>query len=73
MRGVAVQELLGHATIENTMRYAHLSPAVKRDAVQLLDDAVHSRLDSGSFREPTLTANGARNPDSQAAGDEPTP
>jgi len=42
MRGVAlkaVQELLGHATIDMTMRYAHLSPDVKRDAVQLLDKA----------------------------------
>jgi integrase len=40
MRGVplkAVQELLGHATIEMTMRYAHLSPSVRRDAVQALD------------------------------------
>lgn len=32
-----MQELLGHATIDMTMRYAHLSPNVKRDAVQLLD------------------------------------
>jgi site-specific recombinase XerD len=40
MRGVtlkAVQELLGHASIDMTMRYAHLSPNVKREAVQLLD------------------------------------
>ena len=40
MRGVpmkAVQELLGHATMEMTMRYAHLSPDVRRDAVKVLD------------------------------------
>lgn len=40
MRGApikAVQELLGHSTIEMTMRYAHLSPAARRDAVNLLD------------------------------------
>jgi integrase len=40
MRGAplkAIQELLGHATIEMTMRYAHLSPQVGIDAVALLD------------------------------------
>jgi site-specific recombinase XerD len=40
MRGVpleAVQELLGHATIEMTMRNAHLSPTATRDAVRTLD------------------------------------
>lgn len=40
MRGVpmrAVQELLGHATVTMTDRYAHLSPAVGRDAVRALD------------------------------------
>jgi integrase len=40
MRGAplkALQELLGHATIEMTMRYAHLSPDTRRDAVALLD------------------------------------
>lgn len=44
MRGVplkAIQELMGHATIEMTMRYAHLSPDVRRDAVKLLDDHGH--------------------------------
>lgn len=33
----AVQDLLGHSTILMTMRYAHLSPEVMRDAVQRLD------------------------------------
>lgn len=40
MRGVplkAVQELLGHTTIAVTMRYAHLAPEVKEDAVARLD------------------------------------
>lgn len=39
MRGAplkAVQELMGHATIEMTMRYAHLSPDTRRAAVGLL-------------------------------------
>jgi len=41
MRGAplkAIQELMGHATIQMTMRYAHLSPQVARDAVRLLDE-----------------------------------
>jgi len=40
MRGAplkAIQELLGHATIEMTMRYSHLSPGVRRDVVRMLD------------------------------------
>jgi integrase len=40
MRGAplkAVQELLGHADIRMTMRYSHLSPNARRDAVELLD------------------------------------
>jgi site-specific recombinase XerD len=40
MKGVpvkAVQALMGHATIEMTLRYSHLSPEVGRSAVQLLD------------------------------------
>jgi integrase len=39
MRGVplkAVQELLGHRDIRTTMRYAHLSPQSRRDAVERL-------------------------------------
>ena len=40
MRGAsleAVQELLGHGSIEMTLRYSHLTPDVKREAVRLLD------------------------------------
>lgn len=40
MRGApikAVQELLGHADIQMTMRYAHLSPAARESAIRLLD------------------------------------
>lgn len=40
MRGAplkAIQELLGHSTIQMTMRYAHLAPEVAREAVRLLD------------------------------------
>jgi len=33
-----VQELLGHADIRTTMRYAHLAPGLCRDAVSVLDD-----------------------------------
>lgn len=42
MRGVSiviVQRLLGHVDIKTTMRYAHLSPEVTREAVQRLDGA----------------------------------
>lgn len=40
MRGAslkAVQELLGHSSIQMTMRYAHLAPEVVNETVRLLD------------------------------------
>lgn len=41
-----IQELLGHATMEMTMRYAHLAPAVHRDAVAALDGPSPFQVDS---------------------------
>jgi site-specific recombinase XerC len=43
----AVQELLGHATMEMTNRYSHLSPEVPRYAVKLLDVGTALRIRLG--------------------------
>lgn len=51
MRGVpmqVIQELLGHSTLVMTMRYAHLSPDVKRDYVNMLDLRGNDRATAGS-------------------------
>ena len=40
MRGApakAIQELAGHADLTTTMRYMHLSPAARQDAIALLN------------------------------------
>lgn len=53
MRGAslkAVQELLGHESIEMTLRYSHLTPDVRRDAVRLLDGPAGAEK-SGDIRE----------------------
>lgn len=43
-----VQELLGHATIEMTMRYAHLAPSARRDAIATLDRPAKSGHQMGT-------------------------
>jgi len=50
----AVQELLGHATIEMTMRYAHLAPAVHREAVASLDRLQKSGHQMGTETETVV-------------------
>lgn len=60
MRGApirGVQELLGHSTIEMTMRYAHLSPNVTREIVGLLDSAGNlTGTEIGARSQPAGTA-----------------
>jgi integrase len=46
-----VQELLGHANIEATMIYAHLSESRLKQAVAKLDEPAPSRPDDGHFCE----------------------
>ena len=59
MRGVTLkelQELLGHASLAMTMRYAHLAPEHLRTAVSRLEGLTSSQLGSvsaqGSAQEP---------------------
>lgn len=61
MRGVAiraVQELMGHASIVITQRYAHLAPHVSQDAVRLLDAPGERPMAKRSAQEqaPKLTS-----------------
>jgi site-specific recombinase XerD len=49
MRGVllkVIQELMGHASIEMTLKYAHLSPETKNNTVQVLDQPAPQHMDS---------------------------
>jgi len=44
-----VQQLMGHKTIEITMRYAHLAPANLQQAIALLEPAVDDRALAGEI------------------------
>ncbi|WP_044890320.1 tyrosine-type recombinase/integrase [Myxococcus hansupus] len=53
MRGIplkVIQELMGHATIDMTERYAHLSPDTRRNAVRVLDLPLAPACDTGATR-----------------------
>jgi integrase len=57
MNGVdlrAVQELLGHASINMTMRYSHLAPAHKTKAVKILDSAYLLPTPKAANEVPTV-------------------
>lgn len=43
-----IKELAGHADLM-MMRYMHLSPSAKREAINLLDASVPARLSGNSF------------------------
>ena len=50
---ISIFKLLGHSTIQMTMRYAHLGPEVTRDAVNLLDKPVNGNV---AMARPVVTA-----------------
>ena len=49
-----VQELMGHTSIEVTMRYAHLAPAMHQRAVASLDEAPPVGLDGSNDNLRTM-------------------
>jgi hypothetical protein len=56
-----VAELMGHKTIQMTMRYAHLAPAHTLPAVErlagigILDNATDTKTDTARFESTVIT------------------
>jgi hypothetical protein len=48
-----IKELLGHATITTTMRYAHVAPSALRTAIDMLNPKT---LVNSDFRQPAVNA-----------------
>jgi len=51
-----IKELAGHADLTTTMRYMHLSPSAKREAIKLLDAPVPARFSGNSLATGTQEA-----------------
>lgn len=49
---LTIKELMGHRSIEMTMRYAHLIPDQKRDAIKALAQAFSDKRNHNSVTEP---------------------
>ncbi len=52
----AIQDLLGHGTINMTLRYAHLTPGVLREAMALLEPTAAELTATRGQPQPTLTS-----------------
>ena len=50
----AIQELMGHADMKTTMRYAHLTPSTLQDVISLLDPGDRAR--SEKFGQQAVNA-----------------